>query len=128
MKISSFLARNLAYLLMCSSLFVSGQTDVEARAAEASQALVKGYIAWRTKLSSPGASIQAKEIARAGSLVKYNLHVSGLPTNQLYTLMSWLVGQPKPAPMMQGLSIGKKWNCDVRRKDSRAVRRLFTEG
>ena len=61
---------------MYSSLFVSGQTDVEARAAEAGEALVKGYIAWRTKLSSPGASIQAKEIARAGSLVKYNLYVS----------------------------------------------------
>src|ERR1700674_3663715 len=97
----------LPHRLMCSSVFVSGQTDVEARAAEASQALVKGYIAWRTQLSSPGASIQAKEIARAGSLVKYNLSVSGLPTNQLYTLMSWPVGQPKPSPMMQGLSIGK---------------------
>ena len=92
---------------MCCSIFVSGQTDVEARAAEASQALVKGHIAWRTKLSSPGASIQAKEIARAESLVKYNLYVSGLPTDQLYTLMTWPVGQSKPSPMMQGVSIGK---------------------
>ena len=108
MKISRSLARNVAFLLMMRSpIFVHGQTDVEARAAEVSQSLVKGHIAWRTKLSSPGASIQAKELARADSLVKYNLYVSGLPTDQLYTLMTWPVGQSNPAPMMQGVSIGK---------------------
>ncbi len=107
MKIYHSLATNLACLLLCLPIFVYGQTDVEKRALEASQALVNGHIAWRTKLSSPGASIQAKEIARAESLVKYNLYVSGLPTDRLYTLMTWPVGQPKPSPLMQGLSIGK---------------------
>jgi hypothetical protein len=108
MKICLSLARSLLCLLMiCSPIFVYGQTDVETHAAEVSQSLVKGHIAWRTKLSTPDTSIQAKELARGGSLVKYNLYVSGLPTDQLYTLMTWPVGQPKPAPMMQGLSIGK---------------------
>jgi len=65
-----------------------GQTDVETRAAEMSKALVNGHRAWRTKLSSAGASIQAKEVERQGSLVKYSLTVSGLPADGLYTVMS----------------------------------------
>jgi hypothetical protein len=84
-----------------------GQTDVETRAAEMSKALVNGHRAWRTKLSSAGVSIQAKEVERQGSLVKYFLTVSGLPADGLYTVMSWPVGQEKPATIMEGISIGK---------------------
>ena len=96
------------FLLLCASALVYGQTDAEARASEASQALVKGHVAWRTKLSSPGVSIQAKEVERQGTLVRYNLYVSGLSANQLYTALTWPVGQAKPTPIMEGVSIGKE--------------------
>ncbi len=95
------------FLLTCSSTLIYGQTDVETRAAEASQALVKGHVAWKTKLSSPGASIQAKETGRQGSLVRYDLYVSGLPSSEFYTALSWPVGQAKPSPIMEGVTIGK---------------------
>src|SRR5260370_10090150 len=83
------------------------QTDVDTRAAEISKAVVNGHVAWRTKLSSTGASIQAKEVERQGSLVKYYLTVSGLPTDELYAVMSWPVGQQQPTTIMEGISIGK---------------------
>ena len=80
---------------------------METRAAEISKALVNGHVVWRTKLSSTGASIQAKEVERKESLVKYYLTVSGLPTDELYIMMSWPVGQQKPTTIMDGISIGK---------------------
>ena len=49
-------AANVLFLLVCSSTLSDGQTDVETRATEASQALIKAHVAWKTKLSSPGAS------------------------------------------------------------------------
>jgi hypothetical protein len=84
-----------------------GQTDVEAKAAEMSKALVNGHIAWRSKLSSAGASLQVKEVEKRGSLVKYYLTVSGLPTDKLYTVVSWPVMQREPSTIMEGISIGK---------------------
>ena len=107
MKISFGLTANLLFLLMCSSTLIYGQNDVETRAADASQALVKGHVAWKTKLSSPSASIQAKQVERQGSLVRYNLYVSGLPVDKLYTALSWPVGQAKPSSIMEGVSLGK---------------------
>jgi hypothetical protein len=107
MKISFAPAAGLVVLAICSSTLVDGQTDAEARAAEASQALVSGHVAWTTKLSSPGAAIRAKEVERQGSVVRYNLYVSGLPADKLYTALSWPVGQAKPLSMMEGLSLGK---------------------
>jgi len=100
-------AANLVFLLVCALSLVYGRTDVEARAGEASQALVKGHVAWETKLSSPGASIRAKEIGRQGSVVRYNPYVSGLPSEELYTALSWPVAQAKPSPIMEGVSLGK---------------------
>jgi hypothetical protein len=100
-------ASSLVFLIVCSSILIYGQTDVETRAADASQALVKEHVAWKTKLSSPGASIQAKQVERQGSLVRYNLYVSGLPADKLYTAMSWPVGQAKPSSVMEGVSLGK---------------------
>ncbi len=107
MKTSLPAAANMPLVLLCSTTFAYGQTDVEARAAEMSQALVKGHVAWKTKLSSPGASVRAKEVERHGPAVKYYLYVSGLPADKLYTVMSWPVGQTKPSPIMQGVSLGK---------------------
>lgn len=106
MQRTSLTLGNLAFLLASSTLVV-GQTDVEARAAEISKALVNGHAAWRSKLSSEGVSINAKEVERHGGVVKYRLLVSGLPTDELYSVMSWPVGQQKPATIMQGVSIGK---------------------
>jgi len=93
MKIS-FMA-NEVFLLICSSTLILGQTDVETRAAEASQALVKRHVAWKTTLSSPGASIRVKEVGRRGSQVQYNLYVSGLPSNELYTAVSWCLSHKR---------------------------------
>ena len=107
MKMFFALAANVVFLLLCAATLVYGQTDVEARAGEASQALVKEHVAWETKLSSPGASIRAKEIGRQGSIVRYNLYVSGLPSEELYTALSWPVSQAKPSPIMEGVSLGK---------------------
>lgn len=80
---------------------------MEARAAQISKALINGHVAWRSKLSSEGVSIRAKEVERRGSFVKYYLLVTGLPTDELYSVMSWPVGQQKPATIMKGVSIGK---------------------
>lgn len=96
----------LAFLFAFPTLIV-GQSDVEARAAEISKALVNGHIAWRSKLSSEGVSIRAKETEKHGGLVKYNLLVSGLPADKLYSVMSWPVVQGKPSTIMEGASIGK---------------------
>jgi hypothetical protein len=94
-------------LLACSLSVLYGQSDVETRAAETSQALVKGHIAWKTKLSSPGASVRVKEVARQGSQVQYHLYVSGLPSSELYTVVSWPLTQAKPSPNMEGVTLGK---------------------
>ena len=100
-------ATTVLLLLTCLSSLLYGQSDVEKRAAKTSQALVKGHVAWRSKLSSPGAFIQVKEVGRQGSLVRYHLYVSGLPFNELYTAVSWPVTQAKPSPVMEGVSLGK---------------------
>jgi hypothetical protein len=100
-------AASLVLLLGCLSNFTYGQSDVETRAAETSQALVKAHVAWKSKLSSSGASIQVKEVGRQGSLVQYHLYVSGLPSSELYTAVSWPVTQAKPSPVMEGVSLGK---------------------
>jgi hypothetical protein len=107
LKISFGSNLNVLILLICSSTFISGQTDAEARAAQASQALVKGHVAWETKLSSPGAFAKAKQTGRDGSAVTYSVFVSGLPTDEVYTYMSWPVGEAKPLTVMRGVSIGK---------------------
>jgi hypothetical protein len=86
---------------------LNGQSDEEKTVAEASQGMVKMHIAWRTKLSSPGAAIHSKDVRRRGAIVTYELSVSGLPTDELYTVVSWPVGQAKPSPLMQGVTIGK---------------------
>jgi hypothetical protein len=100
-------AATAVLLLACFSSLNYAQSDVETRAAATSQALVNGHVAWRSKLSSPGASIQLKEVGRQGSLVQYHLYVSGLPSNVLYTAVSWPVTQAKPSPVMEGVSLGK---------------------
>lgn len=97
----------LVFLLVCPSAPSYGQTEIDARASEESQVLVKGHVAWRSKLSSPGAAIRAKEVERQGSLVRYQIYVSGLPSTELYTALSWPITQAKPSTVMEGVSLGK---------------------
>jgi hypothetical protein len=100
-------AASVVLLLACPSSFTYGQSDVETRAAENTQALMREHVAWKTMLSSPGASVKVKEVARQGSVVQYHLYVSGLPSDKLYTAVSWPVTQAKPSPVMEGVSLGK---------------------
>jgi hypothetical protein len=97
---------SLAFLLAAPTLSF-GQTDVEAKAAEMSKAMVNAHIAWRSKISSAGASLQVKGVEKRGSLFKYYLTVSGLPTDRLYSVVSWPVTQKDPSGIMEGISIGK---------------------
>lgn len=106
MRIASALL-NLLVLLLGVPICIHGQTEVDAKAAELSQRLLKTHIAWKTKLSSPGVHVESKEVAREGMVVKYNLRVVGLPTDTLYTVMSWPVGTPNPSSVMDGVTIGK---------------------
>jgi hypothetical protein len=107
MKNSFAPAATVVLLLACSSHLTFGQGDLEARSAERTQALMRGHVAWKTKLSSPGASIRVKEVGRQGSVVQYHLYVAGLPSDKLYTAASWPVTQAKPSPLMEGVSLGK---------------------
>ena len=103
-------AVGVVLLLACPSSVIYGQSDIEARAAENAQALMKGHVAWRTKLSNPGASIKVKEVGRQGSVVQYHLYVSGMPSNnfnKVYSVVSWPVTQAKPSSSMEGVSLGK---------------------
>ena len=107
--------RKFRSLLLClgASLSVSAATAVfaqnndEARAAELTQRLVKGLVAWQTKVSTLGASIEAKEVGRQGSVVQYHLYVSGLPSEKLYSVATWPVTQREPSTLMDGVSVGK---------------------
>lgn len=92
---------------LSSTAFGQGASADDRNAANAAQALINGHTAWESKLSSTGASIQVKEIERQGSTVKYHLFVSGLPGDELYTVISWPVTQQKPAPLIRGASLGK---------------------
>jgi hypothetical protein len=106
MKIPSSLITGVALFALCA-IFVSGQADLDARIAQQGEALVKQHVVWKTKLSSPGASIRVKEVGRQGSLLQYHLYVSGLPSNQLYRVSTWPITQPEPSELMEGVSLGK---------------------
>jgi hypothetical protein len=105
-----FHAGNLAFATLAIA-FISGpacaQDTSEAQAAQIAQTLVKQHEAWRSKLSSPGASIQAKESGRENGTVAYRLYVTGLPSEKLYTVLAWPVTQTKPSTAFEGVSLGK---------------------
>ncbi len=83
------------------------QDSTEARAAQLAQSLITQHEAWRSKLSTPGASIQARESGREDGNVLYWLYVTGLPADQLYTVLTWPVTQSKPSTQLEGVSLGK---------------------
>ena len=80
--------------------------STEARAKQMANVLIKQHEAWRT-MSSPGASIQAKAARRERNIFYYNLYATGLPTDQLYTVVAWPVTGQKPYVQLEGVSIGK---------------------
>lgn len=99
-----------AFLLLFAIFVVAGNAQREsgmgAPAGQASQRFVSGHIAWKTRMSNEGASIQVKEIERRGSQVRYHFYVSGLPTDQLYNVISWPVSQANPSRVIEGASLG----------------------
>ncbi len=98
----------LAVLLLgtISERALAQDESTEARAREMANTLIRRHEAWRT-MSSPGASIQAKVSGREGNVVNYNLYVTGLPTDQLYSVVAWPVTGEKPYVQMEGVSLGK---------------------
>ncbi len=105
MRLSRLSLLALTSMLACSSI-VLAQADANSRAFLATQAVVRMHEAW-DKIASPGASVEAKEVERQDGVVQYNLYVSGLPTDKLYSAVSWPIEQQQPTTMMQGISIGK---------------------
>lgn len=71
------------------------------------QALLRKHEAWSTSFSSRGASVRVQEIGRDGSVVRYNLYVSGLPDDRVYSVVSWPINQAEPTTLMEGVSLGK---------------------
>jgi hypothetical protein len=98
----------LLTLTLLLSLVCQGraQSDALSAAKEGAQKLAKAHAGW-TRLSSPGASLEAKEILREGSVVQYHLFVHGLPADKLYQLYSWPVSVREPTVQMEGISVGK---------------------
>jgi hypothetical protein len=93
--------------LACASPCLQAQADSQAQTMQLLQSMVKQHEAWGPKVSSPGASIVAKEVGREGATVRYNLYVTGLPTDGLYDVLSWPVTQRTPSTVFQGVSLGK---------------------
>ena len=81
----------------CSSLNCQKQDQVEAQ--KAADFLVKTTLVFETG-STPGTKIEMKEASRiteSGHLVvAYEVHVTGAPQDQIYTVMDWPVNLPEP--------------------------------
>lgn len=105
--------KTIARILACTALTLPlpalhAQDDATQRnAAQLAQTLIRQHEAWRSKLSTPGASIQAKESGKENGNVLYRLYVTGLPADQLYTVLTWPVNQAKPSQQFEGVSLGK---------------------
>src|SRR5439155_13828024 len=97
----------VAATLLLWPIALIAQSDIQARGAAIAQSLVKRHVAWQTSLSSPGASVEAKEVARRGSFIQYHLYVSGLPSDKLYRVVTWPVTQREPSTQIEGVSLGK---------------------
>jgi len=107
------LIRVAVFILSFSIVILSAaaQSDLEKQAAAASERLIQLHRNW-TKISAPGASIEAKEVFRSGAsgpdlVVKYHFYVKGLPQDKLYESMNWAINQTGPQTTMEGISIGK---------------------
>jgi hypothetical protein len=83
------------------------EKDAEAQAEQAAQQLVKKHEAWLTQITTPGATIEARESGREGGKVSYSIYVKGLAGDKLYTIVSWPVSKISPFPAFKGVSIAQ---------------------
>jgi len=79
---------------------VAGQTQVSP------QDILKKHAAW-LRLSSPGVTLEAKQVLRDGSIVQYHLLAKGLSSDALYQVVAWPVTAAAPSATMDGVSVGK---------------------
>lgn len=74
-----------------------------ARLADLTQDWMNG------KLSSPGISVEVREVERRKPqgklLVKYRVYIKGAPKGQIYKLLLWPIYAAKPLETMDGLTI-----------------------
>lgn len=98
-----------ALLLLGLGLQLQSQTsaDQEARVQKSAEALIKAHSGWKKNLFHSDISIEAKQVAQKGPYVQYHIFVSGLPTDINYTVLQWPVTRPGPAPVIEGVSLGK---------------------
>lgn len=98
----------LAVLVLTTmSVFAEGQ-DIDAKTKETLMSVVQSHIAWESKITTHGATIVAKESEHHGNQVSYRLYVTGLPTDRLYTILTWPVTQKELSTAIEGASIGKE--------------------
>lgn len=69
--------------------------------------VLRAHLAW-LKQSSPGATLEARQVLREGSMVQYHLFAKGLPSDVLYQVVAWPVTGASPQVSMDGVSIGKE--------------------
>jgi hypothetical protein len=105
MKLRTGILALIVFVFVSGDLHAQDLTD--AQAAQVAQSLVKRHEAWSAKISTPGTSIRASETSRKDNVVSYRLYVSGLPTDQVYTVVEWPVTQAGPVTLMEGVSLGK---------------------
>src|SRR5262249_22992569 len=87
MRLNSTIA--VLMIVLCSTAIAQQQpADGDKNTLNVMQSMVKTHDGWG-KLNSPGVSVQAKEVQRQGSWVQYHLFVSGLPSDTVYSVVSW---------------------------------------
>src|SRR6266446_6339290 len=85
MKICFALSAFAVLLLACCTTLVYGQTDAEIGPRKLSEYLVKTHVPWKTKASTPGASIEARETGRQDEWLQSHLGIdSRLPFSFVY--------------------------------------------
>jgi hypothetical protein len=90
----------LAALVFLTPAGILGQTQVKPAD------ILRAHAAWM-KQSSPGATLEATQVARDGSTVQYHLFAKGLPADALYQAITWPITAAAPQVLMEGVSIGK---------------------
>jgi hypothetical protein len=87
-------------------VFFRAQSEDQDGGRNAVQNLVSQHEAWE-RISTPGASVAIKVAGRDGPVVRFNLFVTGLPADQLYSVVAWPVTEQKPITVFEGVSLGK---------------------
>jgi len=90
----------LAALVSLTPSRLAGQTQVKPAD------ILRAHGAW-LKQSSPGATLEAMQVARDGSTVQYHLFAKGIPSDGLYQVIAWPITESVPQVSMEGVSIGK---------------------